>query len=129
MAKIPTSVILRRRAQSYLITDPNTPLITAWANMVLRATSAKDDVGYETELRAEQPWFCDPDNNWSQPDAVEFEYALVLAAKAMGVSPDEIQNLEDAINQCRRLEGPGVALPPARKYKITSVVGKNIVFT
>nr|WPR18220.1 MAG: RNA-dependent RNA polymerase [Crogonang virus 45] len=123
---VPKAVVLRRRAQSYLINDPNTPIITHWAKMILRATTTSDE-GFETELRAEQPWFCDPVNNWVAPTPDEHGFALSYIAYKLQVDPSELMNLIRAIKTCNKLEGPGLELRSTREVSVEAAINGSII--
>nr|APG76165.1 hypothetical protein 1 [Beihai noda-like virus 6] len=122
---VPKSIVLRRRAQSYLINDPNTPIITEWANMVLGATEEIE--GYNNELRVEKPWFCDPENNWTAPSDDEWGFALSYIAYQLQVDPSEIRNFINLLKTCKRLEGPGVTLTSLTKVSVEAALGHSIV--
>jgi hypothetical protein len=86
--------VLLRKAESYLVTDPNTPLIAAWARAVTRIcppSSAKrlrawgGDAGYLVKL-----WSHVPDS-WVQQDPVEAEEAC----KHQNLDPGWVEMVED----------------------------------
>jgi len=126
MTGAPDDVILHRRALSYKLTDPNTPIISNWSDMVLRCT--KDRKGFSITDK-ERPWLFDADNNWTKPNSLELDYARLYISQELGGDVIELTKMENSIDQMKHYLDPHGCLRSSRLHKIDAVVGRDLVLT
>jgi hypothetical protein len=101
-ATVPDIVCLQRKAEGLLVTDNNTPLISHWANAVLRVTKpremteedwASSDVGWFAQQQEDQF----PQYEWDHPRVWE------VAADELETTIQHLKETCDSLNNARRL--------------------------
>lgn len=125
---VPRELILRRRAEAYLINDPHTPIITDWCHMVLRNVRADTtQTQFDNFLRVETPWFNDPINGWTEPDQIEYDYAKYLIANELKCHSSEIDKLMIHLNTITSIDQLNYQLHVQPEVKVPAVVGGTIL--
>ena len=124
---VPDDLVLFRKAESYLITDPHTPLITAWCRMIQRLCKPTNTEAFNTFLRMERPYYCDPHNNWTTPTQIEYDFAKVLVARELNSSVSEINRLIELMRKSKKLDDFEFKFMADPVVKMDCVVG-GVVF-
>jgi hypothetical protein len=123
---VPREAVLYRKAESYLITDSNTPVISNWSKLVLRSFR-KSDAKYDPLIRNDLPYQINPENNWTSPDETERAYAMYLAARDIGVDVTDLQALCDGMDACQHIDQLDVKFEVEPTVVIPAVVNGQIV--
>nr|WPV63050.1 MAG: RNA-dependent RNA polymerase [Wufeng shrew nodavirus 6] len=107
------------KAMGYLITDPNTPLISDWCSLVTRlhGTTIKGMMPEET-WKLSQPW---PQDNLSTIDS--------YVCKALDITPLELELRRFSIQQATSLDDVPVVWNNVVEHRIPAVVGGQLVGT
>nr|UTQ50943.1 MAG: polyprotein [Leveillula taurica associated noda-like virus 1] len=118
---VPIAVAARYRAEAFLVTDRNTPVISNWCNYVLR--QYPQEVDYDKYLRFlnhDRPYHANTSDTWPQPDEGDDTIVSLMAAD-LNVYP------EDIIDACEQLDGypatPWPVLNVRTAIKVDAVVG------
>jgi hypothetical protein len=105
------------KATGYLVTDKLTPLISNWANSVVRITGLKPKA-----MSAEETYKCS--NAWPQSNASAIREAV---AKVLNISEAEMMELARRLDDVKELDQFPVVLDTTREVKITADVEGEIV--
>jgi len=126
---VPNDYILFRKAESYLITDTNTPLIREWSHAVLRIVGPKVKIDkYEPHIRNNLPYLIDPKNNWTMPVGVEVDYCNSFIASQLEISLDKLLRLKTALTRIQQFDDLSqLTLDADVKVVVPAVVGGNIL--
>ncbi len=95
---VPTEVILRRRAQSYMITDPNTPIIKEWSTRVLHFTDKFNPLWERYQMLAakEDSYWIRFEDTFMPPT---YETALPLVADSLGIATSDVLIICDRLSR------------------------------
>lgn len=85
---VPAWLVVHRKAAGFLLTDPQTPILSEWAHAVLRCVQYrkldKQLDGYENQLSQDQSWFSKYSND-DQFTPCDPELAAPVIADALGI--------------------------------------------
>ena len=119
---VPDELVLLRKAESYSINDPATPIIREWCGMIRRLCKKNHSGNFEQFLRVEDSYYKDIDNNWTPPQGIEIDYAYQLVASELGVSYDYLHRFTTLLNNATDLKVK-FTFPHEPTAKIPCVVG------
>jgi hypothetical protein len=99
---VPRELIMRRRALAYKVTDPFTPLLSDWADAVIRLTENKLHSSHLVALAARE------DSYWLQFDTPFFsppsDVSLSYVAENVGLSCDEVMEFQTQLQEAKTLD-------------------------
>jgi hypothetical protein len=126
---VPDELVLQRKAESYLINDPRTPIITSWCKMILRTQNAYyKTTKYDQYMRGDQPWFMDLQHPFPMPLGPEIYTTYDIAAKALDCTVGEILQIEQHLDT---IQSPSeIKIQLLRRpvdVKIPAVLNGNLV--
>nr|QYF49937.1 MAG: hypothetical protein [Beijing sediment noda-like virus 7] len=104
---VPNWLVLYRKAVGYRVTDPGTPLLTAWCDSVIRIVHAQ----YSTDPTTHKYWHLTKTDQsyWSKFDSpynppTDIEHARGIVASDMGYTVDELVKLENKFKDAKTLD-------------------------
>jgi len=102
---VPNSVVLHDKAEAYLLTDPNMPIIGDWARMVLRVIPPATD----RERERCKKWLGQDSYYWAKfddPFDTDVPQDLVrdLVCEKSELSPSDLDSIVDSINKIMTYE-------------------------
>jgi len=102
---VPDNVVLRRKADSYHITDPNTPLISSWCNAIQRiypAITPGDDKRY---IDRDSTYWSKNKHGTQFPTCEQFdEHAYDIVARQLDVSLSDLLVVCHALDRSNTLD-------------------------
>lgn len=105
---VPNEMVLRRRAEGIMITDPDTPILGAWARNVLRLANSMSDEE-RTQIEKKYKTYLDNAASYTStlgvwPPLVEVDLARQIVSEALGRHAADIHTIETIMNQATTLE-------------------------
>jgi len=83
-------VVMRRKAEAFLVTDPNTPLLSEWAKFVMRMTGPAEDVPKEA-TRYDISWFSIYVENFQPISESQMDAALDYVCHELGITVEVLK--------------------------------------
>lgn len=104
---VPDWLVLYRKAVGYRVTDPNTPLLTAWCDSVIRIVHAQFSVDPTTHkywhlTKADQNYWSKFNSPYAPP--TDTEHIRGIIASDIGYTVDELVILENKFKEAKTLE-------------------------
>lgn len=100
-AIVPDNVVLWRKAEGFLVTDPSTPIISQWALAINRCVPAPSAVDYERFKRyvQESSYFS---KTFEAPfEPVDPDIALDVVAKQLDLTTEETRRIIQSLLDCK----------------------------
>lgn len=128
---LPRSLILRRKAESYSITDPNTPIISQWCKMILRITLPHTYTDAELrDTKYDTSWF-DQYTDQFDPPPISCPSALMVVLDNCSIGLDEYNSIVRAFSHVQNVKQFDDLQPffsrGDPKIEIPAVIGGNVV--
>lgn len=98
---VPREVILRRRAEAYKITDPNTPILSEWSDGVLRIAKIIDIKHYNLMASKEDSFWMQFEDPFLTPHYCD---ALPFVADSLKMTCDELCSYRDGLVEAKTLD-------------------------
>lgn len=121
---VPAEVVMLRRAEAYLVTDANTPVLSDWARAIVRIVGRQSD-RWDHLIKRDLPYWLKYEDPFPPTQMVDLAYDVV--AQMMGGSIDVIA-LQVRFNQAKTLTDlfrvPISTEPP--KVEVAVVIGGEV---
>ncbi|KAL7676013.1 hypothetical protein ACOME3_002270 [Neoechinorhynchus agilis] len=101
---VPKEVVMRRRAEGWLITDPYTPLISNWARAIVRLFPEVQYERYEAHLRGEDYYFSRfASDEQFKPPQIPFAELVSFVAEVLQTDSDVVFRICNQLDSARSL--------------------------
>jgi len=125
---VPDNYILTRKAESYLITDPNTPIVCEWSQAILRILGPTVQVArYEPYIKNDLPYVINAKDGWTPPTGMALDFARQHVCALLETSLDKANKLIAELRRARALSDITTTLTPIVKVVVPAVVGGQIL--
>lgn len=95
---IPWNLILNRKAQAFLINDPNTPILSCLCRNVIRLCGDNIGTKYEEMLQSSLPYWVHFDSAFPSPPSGCIT-TLAIVAESVGIDAAVVADIEDKWNK------------------------------
>jgi hypothetical protein len=115
---VPLHIAVSRKAQGYLQTDPNTPIITNWCNAMLKRYGLQETTKYDDQI--DLPYFFNSDTAYPVDEKNDITGHVV---EYMGESPTFVDDMKKMLDGPVQRYSTMVPLQPVPGVTIDGVAG------
>jgi len=126
---VPNDLILRRKAEGILVTDPKTPFLTEWAKAIIRVCPPADPLlmkRYKHLIPASSYW-----DTFECPfyNDVDESFVMGVVANELGITAIELKGYMQTLDAATKLSDLdlGIILPRVKPPQIAAAIGGVLV--